>query len=532
MKVSKKKLLLILIPAVLVIAGAVAAIVSISNYNAWLDQQPKFHDLTVELGAETVTLDQFTTEFADKNKVSFACDVSVIDLNNCGEYPLTLSHNGKTEDVTLTVQDTIAPKVTFHTQITADTAYIPKAEDFVTDIQDADETTVRFELGPVIKPGYADLNLTVLVSDGSGNTTKEDCSVVYTWLKETATLEYGQPLTLKDVLDDPNRDGALVDPAALETISASLPGTYTLTSTTEAKSQTCTVTVQDTLPPVLQLQTVRLKPGKRAETKDFVVSCTDPSGIKEVRMVTQPDFDTISHQKLTFEAEDLLGHITKAEALLIITEDFTAPTISGAGKKLTLEKNTNPNFLEGVTATDKIDGACAVTVDTGDLDLTSAGTYEITYTAMDKSQNKKTVTREVQVLRNEEDTKLLVKNLAAKLSDDPEKLRNYVRRNIYYNHNGGGDDPVYHGFTKRGGNCYVHAMCLKALFDEKGIENQLIWTTKKSHYWLLVKIDGAWKHIDPTPGRLHSKYSLMSDKQRLSTLNGRKWDFKAWPACE
>ena len=77
-------------------------------------------------------------------------------------------------------------------------------------------------------------------------------------------------------------------------------------------------------------------------------------------------------------------------------------------------------------------------------------------------------------------------------------------------------------------------MCLMALFDEKGIESQLIWTIQKnpSHYWLIVKIDGVWKHIDPTPGRLHSKYSLMNDKQRLSTLSGRKWDRSAWPACE
>ena len=60
----------------------------------------------------------------------------------------------------------------------------------------------------------------------------------------------------------------------------------------------------------------------------------------------------------------------------------------------------------------------------------------------------------------------------------------------------------------------------------------MIWVTDKSHYWLIVKIGGKWKHIDPTPSTLHGKYSLMNDAQRLSTLSGRKWDTTQWPACE
>ena len=91
---------------------------------------------------------------------------------------------------------------------------------------------------------------------------------------------------------------------------------------------------------------------------------------------------------------------------------------------------------------------------------------------------------------------------------------------------------MWYGFTNKVGNCYVHALCLQRLLSAKGYSTKLIWVTNKTHYWLIVKIDGQWKHIDPTPGRLHSRYSLMNDKQRLSTLSGRKWDRSAWPACE
>ena len=146
-----------------------------------------------------------------------------------------------------------------------------------------------------------------------------------------------------------------------------------------------------------------------------------------------------------------------------------------------------------------------------------------------------TAKRKVVVEHDKEDTNALVKSIAAGLGSDPEALRNYVRSRISYNTNWGGDDPVWYGFTNRVGNCYVHALCLQALFNEKGIQSQLIWVTDHSHYWLLVNIGGAWKHIDPTPSSLHGRYSLMNDAQRYETLvsNGRNrdWDRSLWPAC-
>ena len=90
---------------------------------------------------------------------------------------------------------------------------------------------------------------------------------------------------------------------------------------------------------------------------------------------------------------------------------------------------------------------------------------------------------------------------------------------------------MWYGFKNRSGNCYVHAMCLQALLREKGYTTQLIWVKDKSHYWNLVYINGSWKHVDSTPSSLHSRYSLMNDDQRYSTLSGRDWDRELWPEC-
>ena len=49
------------------------------KFNFWINSfNTSSHqgDLTIELGTESVTLDQFTTEFADLSKVSFVSDLS------------------------------------------------------------------------------------------------------------------------------------------------------------------------------------------------------------------------------------------------------------------------------------------------------------------------------------------------------------------------------------------------------------------------------------------------------------------------
>jgi hypothetical protein len=75
-------------------------------------------------------------------------------------------------------------------------------------------------------------------------------------------------------------------------------------------------------------------------------------------------------------------------------------------------------------------------------------------------------------------------------------------------------------------------LVFQALLREKGIETQLIWVTDQSHYWNMVKINGEWKHMDSTPGRLHERYSIMTDETRYETLSGRNLDREAWPEAK
>ena len=234
---------------------------------------------------------------------------------------------------------------------------------------------------------------------------------------------------------------------------------------------------------------------------------------------------------VTYTARDKSGNVATEQRKVTVLADTEAPKFSGL-KEITTEKNRQPDYTSGVSAKDNKDGQVTFTYDDSKVNLGKAGTYYVTYTAADRAGNKQTSRRKVTVNHDQEDTKELVRSVAAGLSSDPEAIRDYVRNSVKYSSSWGGDDPVWYGFKNKKGNCYVHALCLEALLEAKGYETKLIWVTDKSHYWNLIKINGVWKHIDATPGVRHTKYSLMNDEQRLETLQGRTWDTSKWPACE
>lgn len=505
----------------------------------FISAQPKFQDVTIELGTDTVSIRDFMTEYNNGKNNAFVSDVGTVDLNSVGDTSLTLRHGKRSEQVTLHIVDTTAPTAEFVERSTVGIDYVPNAADFVTGIGDLSETTVYFAETPVIPEGYPDITLTVVVEDVWGNSVSGTCSLSYAWLKESFPLEYGNTLTMDDLLLAPGCGTELLDQADIDRINASGIGEYTVESVGATKTLTCTVTVSDTQGPALELQEIARNLWESAELEDFIVSVSDASGDVTLRLLTELTFDSLGDQTVVIEAEDIHGNVTRGETVLHVTTDTRGPEISGL-ETLEVAKHSSPDFLAGVSAYDSVDGACAVTCDTGSLDLDQAGTYYITYTARDKSGNKTVSSRKVVVLHDSEDTAALVASIAAKLSNDPEELRDYVRDYVWYSSSWGGDDPVWNGFTNRTGNCYVHALCLKALFDAKGITSQLIWVTgpegyEQTHYWLQVYVNGGWKHIDPTPSDLHGRYSLMNDEQRYETLiyGGvqRDWDRTKWPAC-
>ena len=523
MKIRTGRILAVL-AALLIALGAA--------WGTWRDAQPKFRDVTISAGEEMPLLEDYFTEFAVAGKCEFVTDLSGLDGFSVGDHEVVLRQGQRQETVTLHIVDTLAPElevqdleVALGTQITT--------EDLITHLWDHTQVTVAFAREPEIPDNYSDLTLEVIATDTSGNTSTASATVSFVWMRTELTVEFGTVLTAADILYDAEKDADLLSQEDLDRINQEGVGQYEITSTAQGRSLVCRVTVQDTQGPVLVLQEHQEYLRGSVRLEDFLVSAEDLSGEVTVTLLTTHDCSVEGPQTVRVEAKDIYGNTTVAETTLYVVTDVTAPVISGGNDTLSVPKNTQPNYLAGVSARDDRDGAVNVTVDDSKVDLTTAGTYFVTYIARDSSGNEAKLRRKVIVEHDAEDTAALVAAIAATLENDPEKIRDYVRSSIRYSTDWGGDDPVWKGFTDKSGNCYVHALCLKAILDLKGYNTQLIWVTNKTHYWLIIEMEpGVWRHIDPTPSDLHSRYSLMTDQQRLWTLSGRDWDHSQWPACE
>ncbi len=518
-------LCLVLLALLLLTCGAVCA----QDY--WLYQQPKFHDLTVELGTESISLRQFMTEYAQAGKVGFVTDPGEIDLDQVGTRELTLRHGRQEQTVKLTIQDTTPPQVQFQDRVVVYASQeLPKAEDLVVSCSDLSQYSIAYLQEPVFPEDYRDAVVTVVVTDTSGNETRGQCTLCFRWMLESLTLELGQELKLEDILLNPNANQPLVDPQQIAQVNESGIGSYTVTSLDGSTS--CQVTVVDTTPPQLELRSLERLIGHPAKLEDFVVSVSDLAGIKEVRLMTELSFYMEQSFTVIIEAEDVNGNITTGQTTLDVIPDRVPPEMEGL-KAMLVAKNSTPDFITGVRAYDWVTGECTFTVDTTGLDLTKTGVYYIVYTTADANGNVGTYRRKVEVEHDASDTAALVQSVASQISgNDPVAIKRFVYGYIGYSHDWGGNDPVWFGLTNRRGNCYVHALTLQRLLNLKGYETQLIWTTNQSHYWLLIKIGDGWKHIDSTPSPQHQRYPLMSDAQRMETLDGRSWDTSKWPACE
>ena len=105
---------------------------------------------------------------------------------------------------------------------------------------------------------------------------------------------------------------------------------------------------------------------------------------------------------LTYTAVDSEGNTAKPLTRTVTVADTTAPVITLLGES-TVEVDQNASYTDaGATATDAVDGdnidGDVELVKTGSVDTTAAGTYTITYTATDTSNNSASVSRTVGVL--------------------------------------------------------------------------------------------------------------------------------------
>ena len=198
------------------------AFLGLCGYTGWYASQPKFQEVTVELGEEMPAVDAFLTQYAKKEKVTLTDNT--YQLSAAGVYPVEFSYNGKVSSVNLTVEDTVAPTLKLK-NITVDPEADLKPEDLVAEVSDLADVTLSFS-SPYEKPTQqGERTLEVTATDASGNQTTESCTVLYVWILDEITVELGNPVTKELFLLNPERDGDLIKQKDLDKINTSGVGT-------------------------------------------------------------------------------------------------------------------------------------------------------------------------------------------------------------------------------------------------------------------------------------------------------------------
>ena len=501
-------------------------LISFLGIKYYLSRTVLLKEVTLEAGISKLKMADFYKNRKYNLTAKFVTDISSIDLNKVNDYDIYIIENNKSHVVKLHLVDTTKPKVIFKDLI-KNKDYIINAEDFIEKVDDI--SSLRYEIDSIpTLDKYKDYEIDVKVIDKYNNITSKKCKLTIAFIKSEIIYEIGDNLSKEDLLYDNDYAKYILD-SDLKRIKESDPGIYELNTKVDDKIYTTKIIVQDTKAPTLKLKEVKIYLGDTIKGKEeFIDSVYDASGEVITNLKSNYDLKKEGSQNIIIEAIDKNGNKVEKSTTLNIIKDNDGPVFSGL-KELTVKKKTAINYESGVSAYDKKDGKVAFSFNASNVDVNSQGTYYVTYTAKDKSGNTTTKKRKIIIEHDKNDLNNLIDKYFKNAGNTYETARLYVQKNIKYNSNWGGDDPVWYGLTTFTGNCYVHALTYKAFLDKLGYENKLIWTTDKTHYWNLVKINGVWKHSDSTPGTKHTMISAENDETRYANLQGRDWDRSKWP---
>lgn len=243
---------------------------------------------------------------------------------------------------------------------------------------------------------------------------------------------------------------------------------------------------------------------------------------------------------------------TQAESS--VSYDTEAPVITGVQDQ-TVEVGATISYKSGVTVTDNVDTDLTVQVDASQVDLSTPGTYTVTYTAQDSAGNQaEPVTATIVVVAAEPESAEEAEVLAMAqevldtiVTSDMSQLEqaqaiyDWCRGQISYVNSSDKSSWIQaaiQAFENRSGDCFNYFAAAKALLTAAGIENMDIEksdTSHSAHYWNLVNCGDGWYHFDTTPRKGGGDYFFMVTDDQLEEYseahnNSHIFDHSLYPA--
>ena len=308
-------------------------------------------------------------------------------------------------------------------------------------------------------------------------------------------------------------------------IDTGVPGKYTISLSYDGDTYNAEVIIRDTVAPIGTAQNVTVSQGASGsaqlpEASAFVTDIVDATAVT-VSYKAAPNMALDGDQPVTVVLTDAGGNTTELTATLTVVLDKQAPVITGA-KDIFVYLGDAVSYRSGITVTDDIDPNPTLNVDSGNVDLSKLGEYQVVYTASDAAGNtsqvsvavtvheKKAGYVEIETIYAEVD-----KVLNQIIKDDMttrqqvKAIYSWARTKLGYSGHSDKSDwlqGAYVMLKDRQGDCFNYYAVTKLMFERLDIPNIDVRKVKNydgdsDHFWSLVSVDGGqtYYHFDSTP---------------------------------
>ena len=370
-------------------------------------------------------------------------------------------------------------------------------------------------------------------------------------LVESLTLEAGTHPTPQMFLADPDQSTDLVEfRTDMSTVNINVPGQYPLVIAVGGKEHTTVLQILDRTAPDATAVSYTTEVGVLPEASKLVTDIHDVSEVT-VEYAQEPDVSKGGTTEALVNVIDAYGNTTTVLVELRVTADEEPPVIEGA-VDLEFFLGNSISYKSGITVTDNESAAPKLTVDNSKVDVNTAGTYPVTYTATDDAGNTASVTINLTLKEkpkdyvDEETVYDLARKVLSQITDESMTdmevafaIYNWTKTNIAYT--GSSDKSswvkgAHQAFTKKSGDCFNYFAAAKALYNVAGIENVDVVksdTSHSSHFWSLINLGDGWYHVDCTPRRKVGYFFMNTDAEleaySVKNKNSHIFDSDAYP---
>ncbi len=497
-------------------------------------------DYSVEVG-ENISAEVFRQYTWDKGKFEW---VEIPDTTTVGTVQGKVYVFPIAYDVTLHIIDTKKPIVSVQ-KVDGYYKCEVSPEQFILSIEDSSDCEVNFKEVPNNEQ-YGLQEVHLVVKDSAGNETEVTSQLYIMNLKEQVTINLGEELPeASEFLAQAGSEISYI--TDISKIDKNQMGVHEISFLVDGREASSWLQIADIEAPTMVVNDTIGWKSKSLDVSVFVTSVTDNSENIQVRYETEPDWELVGEQEVTIIAEDESGNSVKQKAMLTLQKDEKAPVVTVTD--IDIKVGGTVSYKKAVSYYDNVDAKeeLKLSIDRSKVKLNEVGTYEVTYTVTDSSENSASVTGRVKVVKDtpawEDEDKIhekAQKVLDSILKDgmtNREKAKaiyKWLKSHIgYINHSEKGNymRGAYEGLFKSQGDCFVYAATAKELLTQAGIQNIDIvkLTTNPSHYWNLVYIDDGWYHFDSTPRKDKSEFFLLTNAEleEYSSTHGNTHKFDA-----